>query len=700
MATQRINPDTVLTGELQPQASPVDTYVRISTDLDINKEKDLIATAQGLSAFGKGVIDIQAPLQDKAQQQANELYIKNEQLSENQREWQKLSDKGWARFNPYTKKYYNQLMSDELVSTKIAQFKLNNPALQYEDIDIAQQKIQDFKNTTLEELTQKGYRPAEIENALTRASTFAATESTNYYDAHAQVEYTRGLNAFSNTLSNEMINHKYNEVEPEQTLGALINNQAVVARQNGFTREDTARAIEQAFQRTIKYKMMNDPTFAGKSRADYMSTIDNLTIDGVSIKDINPNFKQNMSDFFDQTQAQVSDLENRQYTQYQREQQMKYEQATSEIGKLIQLYPNDPERILRVTNKTITDYGLYGEYQEKLLAFANGVNRQTESLQEGWSDPQLKKRLFVGLYNGSLTKTDVMNYQDQLTSNDLAYLLNVAEGINTEQKQEVNAIVGIKSKQYKNNLQAFAIKNIRDKNEQNAFVREMLSKEEDLQYDVITSSDKIAAGKKYNDSIYELNANFKKYYDNYKEQNYFNKKILNNTTPMQYTNTVGATSGFLFFKPAYKNNVRQTYKIGDKPKSTDKGYYPKTTGAFGEPRQGNKGEYNHQGIDVGTPAGDICVNPFNSGKILAIGYDKGGYGNFVTLDLGNGYTATFGHLSGTVQGAVKGAYVPSGTVLAYTGNTGKSTGAHTDISVRHYGVPVNPYTYLKKIQGK
>ena len=201
MATQRINPDTVSIGGLQPQASPVDTYVRISTDLDLNKEKDLIATAQGLSAFGKGIIDIQSPLQDKAQQQANDLYIKNEELSENQREWKKISDKGWARFNPYTKRYYNQLMSDELVSTKIAQFKLDNPNLQYENVDIAQQKIQDFKNSTLKELEQKGYRPAEIENALTRASTFAATESTNYYDAHAQVEYTRGLNALRNTLS-------------------------------------------------------------------------------------------------------------------------------------------------------------------------------------------------------------------------------------------------------------------------------------------------------------------------------------------------------------------------------------------------------------------------------------------------------------------------------------------------------------------
>ena len=355
MATERINPDAVLTGGLQPQATPVDTYVRLSNDVNINKEKDLIATAQGLSAFGKGIIDIQAPLQDKAQQQANMLYMKNEKLPENQREWQKLSDKGWARFNPYTKQYYNAIMSDELVSTEIAKFVTDNPNLQYEDTDVAQKKIQDFKDNVQQKLNQKGYRPAEIENALTRTADYASAVSNKYFNDHAQVEYTRGLNVLSNTLSNEMINHKYNDTTPEQTLGALINNQAAIARQNGFTREDTAKAIEQAMQRTIKYKMMNDPTFAGKSRADYMATIDNLTIDGVSIKDINPNFKHNMSDFFDQTQAQVWDLENRQYTQYQRQQEMMFNEAATQLGQLMQANPNDPELVRRSANKLITE---------------------------------------------------------------------------------------------------------------------------------------------------------------------------------------------------------------------------------------------------------------------------------------------------------------------------------------------------------
>ena len=142
-------------------------------------------------------------------------------------------------------------MSDELVSTEIAKFVMNNPELEYEDTAVAQQKIQDFKSGVQEKLEQKGYRPAEIENALTRTADYASAVSTKYFNDHAQVEYTRGLNALSNSLSNEMINHKYKDTTPEKTLGALINNQAAIARQNGFTREDTAKAIEQAMQRTM-----------------------------------------------------------------------------------------------------------------------------------------------------------------------------------------------------------------------------------------------------------------------------------------------------------------------------------------------------------------------------------------------------------------------------------------------------------------
>ena len=103
--------------------------------------------------------------------------IGNEKLPENQREWQKLSDKGWARFNPYTKQYYNAIMSDELVSTEIAKFVTDNPNLQYEDTDVAQKKIQDFKDTVQQKLNQKGYRPAEIEHALTRTADYASTVS-------------------------------------------------------------------------------------------------------------------------------------------------------------------------------------------------------------------------------------------------------------------------------------------------------------------------------------------------------------------------------------------------------------------------------------------------------------------------------------------------------------------------------------------
>ena len=39
MATDRINPDTVSVGGLKPQATPVDTMIHLSKDVDLSKEK-------------------------------------------------------------------------------------------------------------------------------------------------------------------------------------------------------------------------------------------------------------------------------------------------------------------------------------------------------------------------------------------------------------------------------------------------------------------------------------------------------------------------------------------------------------------------------------------------------------------------------------------------------------------------------------
>ncbi len=91
----------------------------------------------------------------------------------------------------------------------------------------------------------------------------------------------------------------------------------------------------------------------------------------------------------------------------------------------------------------------------------------------------------------------------------------------------------------------------------------------------------------------------------------------------------------------------------------------------------------HSGVDfrasVGTPVkalADGIVEGTGNTDIVCKGAS---WGNFVFIKYDNGLASTFGHLS--LIKAVKGQRVTRGQVVAYSGNTGYSTGPHLHVSV-------------------
>lgn len=113
------------------------------------------------------------------------------------------------------------------------------------------------------------------------------------------------------------------------------------------------------------------------------------------------------------------------------------------------------------------------------------------------------------------------------------------------------------------------------------------------------------------------------------------------------------------------------------------------TDRFGAPRE--KG-HPHTGIDFGLA--DFAGSPVLAacaGTVTAASYDDG-YGNFVTVDCGDGIVTLYGHLSLAI--AVPGQRTLAGTVLGISGSTGVSTGEHLHFEVRVHGVPVDPELYL------
>ncbi len=92
----------------------------------------------------------------------------------------------------------------------------------------------------------------------------------------------------------------------------------------------------------------------------------------------------------------------------------------------------------------------------------------------------------------------------------------------------------------------------------------------------------------------------------------------------------------------------------------------------------------HNGIDL--YARNDQVYAMLQGKVVAVGQNKVS-GKYVTLQHGN-FTVSYCHLS---QISVsKGQTAKAGEVVGITGNTGRSTGEHLHMTIRHKGEYINP----------
>ena len=98
----------------------------------------------------------------------------------------------------------------------------------------------------------------------------------------------------------------------------------------------------------------------------------------------------------------------------------------------------------------------------------------------------------------------------------------------------------------------------------------------------------------------------------------------------------------------------------------------------------------HEGIDIAVPTGTPVV-AVAAGTVIYAGV-LGGYGNLVVVDHGNGLATAYAHNS--AYAATVGQVVAQGTVIAYSGNTGNSSGPHVHFEVRVGGTAVDPLGYL------
>jgi len=124
---------------------------------------------------------------------------------------------------------------------------------------------------------------------------------------------------------------------------------------------------------------------------------------------------------------------------------------------------------------------------------------------------------------------------------------------------------------------------------------------------------------------------------------------------------------------------------------------PPNPGLFIRPVPPGYGKLS-QGFHPGHTAVDICdarapdILAAASGKVIFSGWWKGGGGNSIWIDHGNGYVTYYCHMA--VLYVRVGDNVVQGQPIGKMGSTGRSTGIHLHFAIHYKGVPVNPLNYI------
>lgn len=101
----------------------------------------------------------------------------------------------------------------------------------------------------------------------------------------------------------------------------------------------------------------------------------------------------------------------------------------------------------------------------------------------------------------------------------------------------------------------------------------------------------------------------------------------------------------------------------------------------------------HTGLDIsdGKPAGVTPIHAFRAGRVIDVEH-RGGLGNHVVIDHGNGVTSVYGHLN-SISVSV-GEMVDTNTIVGYEGTTGVSTGPHLHFEIRVDGQATDPHKFI------
>jgi murein DD-endopeptidase MepM/ murein hydrolase activator NlpD len=140
-----------------------------------------------------------------------------------------------------------------------------------------------------------------------------------------------------------------------------------------------------------------------------------------------------------------------------------------------------------------------------------------------------------------------------------------------------------------------------------------------------------------------------------------------------------------------KEEAKLTESISRIPLASPLTHY-RITSDFGPRRDPFNGRMGfHPGLDMASAYGAPVYAP-GEGVVTFAGW-KSGYGRFVEISMGNGFSTRYGHLSRIDVKA--GQKVAFRQVIGRVGSTGRSTGPHLHYEVKYDGIVRDPLKFIE-----
>lgn len=118
----------------------------------------------------------------------------------------------------------------------------------------------------------------------------------------------------------------------------------------------------------------------------------------------------------------------------------------------------------------------------------------------------------------------------------------------------------------------------------------------------------------------------------------------------------------------------------------------KVTSRFGKRKDPvNKKRGFHTGLDFRGKRGDKIYATADG--VVKKAFNNGGYGKYILISHGNGYTTSFAHLQTFL--VKKGDRVKRGQLIGLVGNSGRSTGPHLHYEINLNKKPIDPDKFMK-----